>query len=201
MSATKGIVLFTGIFVFNYLTTKLIGTISSWQQAANNLLVTAQMGKWKFVEKKFQVSVNITLNNVDYNQTLKVLYPTFIITDAKDPSKKAIKATESTDDVLKTKIYKITPMEKVTIDPIVVELGFWELVKYLKPIIAASGSNFTALLTNITAAAMTGSIANIDATLLTNFLENSSTAINENFGGRLKTRVNGLQISYDFKLV
>jgi len=185
--------LLTGILAFVTGTVYAIGKTASLRIAAKNILWTIKLDKWKFTKGKFQTSIIININNPDLNENINVLFPQV---EVFDKDKEPIQLS-TVPDALIDKTYTILSRKEITFDPIVMEVPFMQFFKLLKTIGIASMPEFKSLYQNILLNLLTP--AKIDITLMDDLFSKQATTINANYSGKITTRINGLQIIYEFK--
>jgi len=177
---------------------KAAGKISSLKQASENLLYKIKVDKWTVSKGALGLKVTPTIINPDLNETFKVLYPQLLLLDENGVP---FEASMMYDESLKDKIYEIAPRGKVAFDPVIIRINILSIISILSKIVKANLSDYIALSAQIASAIILKDASKINTTQLEALLNAQSFEINKNLKGRLLTRVNGINVSYDFDLV
>lgn len=194
----KAILILGGFFLASYGGYKFVGGAASIKQANDNLIYKFVIDKWTIVKGKLGLKVTATVINPDLNETFKFLYPQLLLLDS---SGYPFEASVMYDESLKDKEYALEPRGQITFDPFLISVSIFSMLQILAKVVAANAKDYMALSLQVAKAIVSSDTSAIDQTQLNTLLSAQTAEINKNFKGRLITRVNGINVSYDFNLV
>lgn len=194
----KTIFIIGGVFLTSFAGFKIAGNISSLKQAGDNLIYKFKIDKWTVNSGSLGLKITATIINPDMNETFKFIYPQLLLLDENGYP---FEASVIYDDTLKDKEYILEPRGQIIFDPFIIKVSISSMISILAKVVKANLSQYIQLSTQIASALITRDFSKIDNTQLNNLLSSQTEEINKNLKGRLLTRVNGINVSYDFELI
>jgi hypothetical protein len=194
----KALLIIGGLFAGTYGLFRFTGGAASLKQASDNLIYKFKISKWTINSGNLNLAIDCTIINPDLNESFKLLYPQLLLIDS---SSYPFEASVIYDETLKDKEYTLEPRGQLIFDTFIIHISLKSLLSIFMKVAKANLSSYSAAVLQITKAILLKDISQIDTVYLNSLIEPTLTEIKKNIKGRIITRLNGIQVSYDFDLV